>query len=185
MSWLEAISFCNALSLRDGLVPAYRIVGGDVTWDRDASGWRLPTEREWEHLGGAGPWAGFEAEDEACRYAVVGGADGACGAEELRRVRSGAPVAGMYDLTGNAAEWVWDAWSAWRAPAGAAPSWPGADRVVKGGSWSTPLGAARSEDRRRARAGAADVGLRVVRGEDVTQVVVDGVERPRDVANPR
>src|SRR5258706_10317813 len=69
VSWLDAVGFCNALSQREGLAPAYRLhadvkgIGFDsasgppdgppdrmaVEWDASADGYRLPTEAEWEH----------------------------------------------------------------------------------------------------------------------------------------
>lgn len=42
VSWLDAVSYCNARSEREGLKPAYTVDGSDVTWDRSADGYRLP-----------------------------------------------------------------------------------------------------------------------------------------------
>lgn len=47
VSWYDAVRFCNALSLSEGLEPAYSIDGTEVTWNREANGYRLPTEAEW------------------------------------------------------------------------------------------------------------------------------------------
>ncbi len=46
ISWLDAVSYCNTRSEREGLTPAYTVEGSDVTWDRGADGYRLPTEAE-------------------------------------------------------------------------------------------------------------------------------------------
>lgn len=46
ISWLDAIRYCNARSEKENLTPVYTIDGGQVTWDRSANGYRLPTEAE-------------------------------------------------------------------------------------------------------------------------------------------
>lgn len=45
-SWRDAIQFCNRLSLRQGLCPAYSGVPEMPHWDRTANGYRLLTEAE-------------------------------------------------------------------------------------------------------------------------------------------
>ncbi|RKX77855.1 MAG: hypothetical protein DRP87_07940, partial [Spirochaetes bacterium] len=49
VSWYDAVEFCNPLSRKEGLEPEYNISGKDVTWNRSANGYRLPTEAEWEY----------------------------------------------------------------------------------------------------------------------------------------
>lgn len=46
ISWLDAVAYCNARSEKDGLTPVYIINGQNVSWDRSANGYRLPTEAE-------------------------------------------------------------------------------------------------------------------------------------------
>lgn len=59
MTWSEAVVFCNWLSERLGLSPAYRITGTlnpelrggiEALWIRGTNGYRLITEAEWEYV---------------------------------------------------------------------------------------------------------------------------------------
>lgn len=49
VTWYDAIEYCNALSKAKGLTPAYTIEGNTVKWNRNANGYRLLTEAEWEY----------------------------------------------------------------------------------------------------------------------------------------
>src|SRR5205807_475955 len=49
VTWLEAIKFCNRLSTMSGL-PTYYVINEDKTVVIEGgSGYRLPTEAEWEY----------------------------------------------------------------------------------------------------------------------------------------
>ena len=62
ISWLDAVNYANAKSKAAGLTPAYTVTDGEVTWDRSANGYRLPTEAEWEYACRAGTAAPFNTE---------------------------------------------------------------------------------------------------------------------------
>ncbi len=149
VSWDAAVRFCNALSSREGLRPAYTIHGphGDVTWDRDADGYRLPTEAEWEYACRAGSQTAFA--NGPITYIFCTPLDPHldqigwyCGNARLIRRSVGQKQAnawGLHDMHGNVPEWVWDAYRddyenlSRKDPAHEAG--PGAYRVLRGGDW--------------------------------------------------
>ncbi|MFH1467309.1 MAG: SUMF1/EgtB/PvdO family nonheme iron enzyme [Pseudomonadota bacterium] len=149
ISFMDAVRFCNALSAREGLTPAYGIEGATVTWDRAADGFRLPTEAEWEYAARAGVegrYAGAATPEAACAAANVADASlqrtdiFPCddGHPSLTAVGSFQPNAwGLYDMTGNVWEWVW-------GPA----EGPEGLRPYRGGSWLDGPDAARVAARR-------------------------------------
>lgn len=135
VSWFEVVTFCNELSLREGLEPAYTINDKNVTCKWNANGYRLPTEAEWEYSARAGQnfkYSGSDNADEVAWYA-----------DEWNSV-STHPVGlkkpnafGLYDMSGNVCEWVWD----WKGDYSIArqidPKGPdiGQYRVYRGGGW--------------------------------------------------
>ncbi len=67
VTWLDAVSYCNARSEKEGLRPAYTVEGQAVTWDRSADGYRLSTEAEWEYACRAKTETPFHTENSIRR----------------------------------------------------------------------------------------------------------------------
>lgn len=139
VSWFDAVAFCNALSLRDGLKPAYLIDGAKVTWDPDAPGWRLPTEAEyeWAARGGAlSRGTAFPGSDAAEAVAW-----GFSNSQKRTHVVKELPPneLGLYGLAGNVWQWCWDWYVFDRSGLPATdPRGPaaGTARVNRGGAWN-------------------------------------------------
>ncbi|MEU3572912.1 SUMF1/EgtB/PvdO family nonheme iron enzyme [Kitasatospora sp. NPDC036755] len=151
VSWLDAVRHCNELSRREGLAAAYAVDGEEVSWDRAADGYRLPTEAEWEYAcraGADGPRYG--PLDEIAWYRGNSG-------ERPHPVGGLRPnVLGLYDLLGNVWEWCWDHYD---------PEVYGSYRVLRGGGWFDEHWSCRASVRRRSHPTLRidDVGFRLAR----------------------
>ena len=196
VSWYDAIVFCNKLSIIEGLTPVYKIsgstdpdvwitaAGGAVpiinnpTWDAvemvsGASGYRLPTEVQWEYACRAGSttsWYFGDTESDLVNYAWY---DANANAMTHQVGLKTANAWGLYDMHGNVWEWCWD-WfddypdSAEQPKTG---EWTGPSstmdfRVVRGGAWTVNLAGDLFSAYRidvRPEEGGSHVGFRVVR----------------------
>jgi formylglycine-generating enzyme required for sulfatase activity len=168
----QAARFCNARSRLEGLEPCYNEDTGEC--NVTATGYRLPTEAEWEYACRAGTASAYSFGDEPRPLGDFGWfADNA--AKKTHPVGRKKPNPwGLFDMHGNVAEWCQDVYdpkyyqsSPEKQPTGPAD---GNEFVLRGGSWKSPADALRSAARIGEAPGFSDaclardaIGFRCVR----------------------
>jgi len=159
VDWYGVFIFCNRLSQAHGLQPCYHI-GGRILHDTyeymipannapetrhtrvscsfNANGYRLPTEAEWEYAARGGRrskgtlYSGSNNPDQVAWCAEnSGNAPHAVGTKTPNEL-------GIYDLSGNVIERVWDWYAAYSGAALINPAGPaeGSARIMRGGSFA-------------------------------------------------
>lgn len=160
VSFHEVILWLNTRSEADGLEPCYRLSGcrgtpgddyecvADRWWELDCSGWRLPTEAEWEYSARSGtveatyvgdvvPSSCPDYSDERLN-AIAWNCANSGGSTHAVGLLTPSPW-GLFDSHGNVAELTYD----WRHPIGPAPvvdplvTDEAAARALRGGSFRT------------------------------------------------
>jgi sulfatase modifying factor 1 len=176
VDWYDVVKWSNARSEMAGLTPCYyrdatqttvyRTEQNDlqasfVNWG--ASGYRLPTEAEWEKAARGGlsgqrfPWGDTISESQANYYGCTSGCGfsydlGPNGYNAIGNYPATSPGTsavgsfappngyGLYDMAGNVFEWCWD-WhgTPYGQPTTTNPTGPASVsvRVLRGGSWAS------------------------------------------------
>lgn len=192
-NWIDAVYMCNLMSQIASLTPVYQVEVGQDQWggqsthvelNREADGYRLPSEAEWAYVAraqepylyagaddlqevawfGAGPMTGNKRAKNATTthyFPYPGG---------LKRPNAW----GLYDLSGNMLEWCQDAWleDAYAQRPDESPLvdpivWSGraSHRVARGGHFKGGpiLCELHHRSKQAESAGSAHCGLRLVR----------------------
>jgi len=191
VSWYGAAAYCNWLSLREGLPRAYdhhtwQPVSGSLY---EQSGYRLPSEAEWERAAKYDddrlyPWGDESPTCSRANYAACGSWTLPVGSLPAEKSIGGVA---MYDMAGNAFEWCadWFACDLGTDPV-TDPEGPasGDDRFFRGGGTSAGLDEelmcsfrndawARSPDYT-----GGDVGFRCARTAGPVVIITAGVGGP-------
>jgi formylglycine-generating enzyme required for sulfatase activity len=186
VTWDETAEYCNWLSERDSLPPAYEKSNDTYVLRQPVTiGYRLPTEGEWEYAAryaSQGQFLRFAWGDSLPVVADVGNLAGSETANSLPASLPGyrddypvvAPVGrfkatalGLHDMSGNVSEWVNDYYLSFVDPAPATdPMGPddSGRHVIRGANWKSAAATElRLAWRDGAEAGGTTIGFRVAR----------------------
>ncbi|MBU1897637.1 formylglycine-generating enzyme family protein, partial [Myxococcota bacterium] len=188
VSWFDAVVFCNALSVKNGLDAAYEITNvkkegrtiksAHVKRIPNRNGYRLPTEAEWEFACRAGTTTRYWSGDSEADLKRVGWYNGNSKGEthpvdeappDASKKETRANPWGLFDMHGNVWEWCFDWYneSLYKTASGNKESNPRLDteqasgfgRVDRGGCWGSLARSCRAAGRSGRTPGNVDSSL--------------------------
>jgi len=168
VSWHEALEYANRLSTQKGLARCFDCTGtqpdftcalkAEYAKPQDCPGYRLPTEAEWEYAARAKNSTAFYPSpgndgnitnvDSDPNLDQIGWYVFNSSGRTHPKMRKEANAWGLYDMSGNVWEWVWD-WYRDYPGSVTDPAGAGADtiQVIRGGSWYSDAVDCRSAER--------------------------------------
>lgn len=170
VSWSDATQFCINLCQKQSLKPHY-FRAGDTMTRLKGNGYRLPTEAEWEFACRAGSTTPFWFSNDFPSLAQIGwttenSGDRTHAVGELKE-----NPWGLFDVHGNALEWVEDYWEPtfYQQFANQVSVDPvcltsfNSERIIRGGPWNATATHSRSSHRHATNGVPRDtrVGFRV------------------------
>lgn len=157
--WSDAVKYCNARSLKEGLRPCYDL----QTWqcNFEANGYRLPTEAEWEYACRAGSETMYFFGDGPSKLSDYGWVDENSNGKPHPVGQKKPNPWGLYDMCGNVWEWCNDFYQVdyYQQSPEENPRGPkeGETKVVRGGAWKFSADSCRSGYRYNEAPGYSDV----------------------------
>jgi len=157
--WSDAVKFCNARSLKEGLQPCYDLQSWECNFE--ANGYRLPTEAEWEYACRAGSKTQYFFGNDSSKVSDFAWVDSNAGGKPHPVGQKKPNPWGLYDMCGNVWEWCNDFYQVdyYQMSPADDPRGPkeGETKVVRGGAWKFSADSSRSGYRYNEDPGYSDV----------------------------